>query len=124
MSIGTGVFHYGDVIRKWMAELEWTGEDLVREAGLGKNTLTPILRGVGNPTTDTLERICKALGHSQSELWAALGTTGLTEEEREVMLLYRRAEGPVKRHVLHTLREFDGSVIVNGGAPRKGSEDQ
>jgi transcriptional regulator with XRE-family HTH domain len=55
------MFHVGDVVRKLRLQRGWTGENLAREAGVNKMTISSIERGE-NHTREKLHAIARALG--------------------------------------------------------------
>lgn len=93
------LFHLGDVIRKWREAKGWRNTDLADAAGIGKNTVSSIEDGQ-NTNTDTLERVVKALGHTVTELHAAVEVANpVTDEELTLLRAYRRLDEDHRAHV-------------------------
>lgn len=62
-----GVFHRGDVLRKWREQRRLSQRELAKRARIDKNTVTRAERG-DSITTATLEAIVRSLGHTTREL--------------------------------------------------------
>lgn len=84
-----GLFHTGDVIRKWRALAGLTNAQLSEQSGVDSDTITRIEKGA--TTGKKLEAVVKALGHTMTELYAALDAGhSLTAEEARLLTAYRR----------------------------------
>jgi transcriptional regulator with XRE-family HTH domain len=66
-----GVFHRGDILRKWRESRELTAQQLADKAGVNKNVVTRAEKGQGL-REDSLRAILKALSRSVSDLEAAV----------------------------------------------------
>lgn len=70
------VFHIGDVIKKLREGREWTIEDLVRESGVSKMTISNIERGARDPRKSSVDRLAVAFGFSDASGFYALLRSG------------------------------------------------
>ena len=59
---------FGATLREWRTRQNLTQEQLAERSGLSYKFIGEIERGRGNPTIETMARLCDALGVSMSEL--------------------------------------------------------
>lgn len=103
MSVSSVVFHAGDVLQKWMAAHPTVNSrtKLMAAAGVNKNTLTRIMDGQSHHS-DTMERVVRALGRTQADLYATLLTPGaISEADRELLTAF------------HSLADADQETILD-----------
>lgn len=74
------VFHVGDVVRKLRMEKKWTLDDLVRESGVSRGTLSLIEQGKSNTTRVVLEKVAGALGTTTGAMYASI-VNGLKQKQ-------------------------------------------
>ncbi len=64
----------GPVLATWRLELGWTQEELATRAGISRGYLSRLERGVPErPGLDVISRVCAAMGHSWTDLFAVAG---------------------------------------------------
>lgn len=71
VSYAAGMFHGGDVLRKWRKHKRLSVLDVADRANLDKNTITRAEAGQ-SLNTETLAAIVKALGHSMKDFHGVL----------------------------------------------------
>jgi transcriptional regulator with XRE-family HTH domain len=95
--VGAGLFHTGDVIRKWRKAQGIGNPALAKLANINKDTITRIENGDPGVGMDIVEAVVTALGKSMRELFAALDASGrLTADEARLLTAYRTASQPVR----------------------------
>lgn len=104
----------GPILARWRRDLGWTQDELAARAGISRGYLSRLERGLpGRPGLDILTRVCGAMGHPWTELYAAAGLAlpgdvtldaigdGLDDPE---LLLYLRRLPELDRRDLAVLR--------------------
>jgi transcriptional regulator with XRE-family HTH domain len=61
----------GRNVKSYRARLEWTQEDLARQAGINRSYLAGIESGRRNTSARTIEKLARALGVSPADLLEA-----------------------------------------------------
>lgn len=95
-------FRYGGRLWQLRAQVRLSQESVALAAGITTSYYGQIERGTANPTVETLERICDALGVSVNDVFTGLETeplrtdktsgqilrilNGKTEKEKELIL--------------------------------------
>lgn len=91
---------FNEFVNNRRKELDMSIDDLVRESGVPKGTLSKITSGINtNPTLSTVEAICKALKCTLND---AIGT-------REVQAVTSEELGLIKKH--RTLDEYGRKAV-------------
>ena len=90
---------FGATLREWRTRQNLTQEQLAERSGLSYKFIGEIERGRGNPTIETMARLCEALGLGMSELLEGL------DRERAPGREYR-----ISRRELQVAREAAASI--------------
>ena len=88
-------------IKELLDERGWTMYQLSQAAGIPQSTLSNLFIRCNAPSIPTLEKICHAFGISLS---AFFEEPHETEDEHEVVSLYRRLEPRTQQAVLYLMR--------------------
>jgi len=70
---------FGQVLRKYRKQLEWSQMKLAIEAGMHLNALGNLERGEHNPSLQTIFVLCKALNVSVAEFMAEVERVALSQ---------------------------------------------
>lgn len=82
----TTKFPYGEVIRKYRANLKMAAQDLAREIGVSKNTLSHWEAGRVRPDIDLLPALCRTLGITYYQFFEE---SDLIRDEQNYLSTYR-----------------------------------
>ena len=63
-------WHVGDVVRKLREDRGWSMTELARRAGIGRQAVGKVETNNGGQRRGNLERVAKALGFSEPEIYA------------------------------------------------------
>jgi transcriptional regulator with XRE-family HTH domain len=63
-------WHVGDVVRKLREDREWSQSQLAKRAGIGRQAVAKVEKNDGGQRRGNLERVAKALGFIEPELYA------------------------------------------------------
>jgi transcriptional regulator with XRE-family HTH domain len=91
-----------DSIRALLAERGMTRHELARRAGIARSTVLHLLKG-GHCSTETLERVARALGVDVAELFSAPLDLGL-RRDRMIAAVLRELSETVSAAVLADLQ--------------------
>jgi transcriptional regulator with XRE-family HTH domain len=103
-----------DSIRALLAERGMTRQELARRAGIARSTVLHVLKG-GHCSTETLERIARALGVDITELFTPPLDLGL-RRDRMIAAVLRELSDSVSAAVLADLQHRRRRHL---GAPRR-----
>ena len=99
-------------IKSYMKKNKISYEKLAKMAGLSVSTVTKIFGGFAKyPRVDTMQAIERALGLGEN---ATLQSFSLTEDEGELLALYRALSPDLKGAALETVRVLGGIPAGNG----------
>jgi transcriptional regulator with XRE-family HTH domain len=115
----SGVFHRGDILRKWRESRALTAQDVADRAGINKNVVTRAEKGLGL-REDTLRRMLRALGKTPLDLEAALERYGdgepISASDRAVLAVLAKPGQAELRAWLLTMRD-PAEVLTDESAP-------
>jgi transcriptional regulator with XRE-family HTH domain len=90
----------------------WQNSDLARHADISETTISRTLREERGPTLEFCRGIAQAFGMPAETILRMAGLLPSlppeVEDEREVIGLYRRLDGPVRRSMVETMRSLLG----------------
>lgn len=100
-----------DRLRKLLRERGWTEYRLAKECGLSESTIHNIYRRNAQPSTYTLETICKGFGITLSQFFADGEMVEMTPELKELFEGWRPLTPRQKEAVLAVVQAFSSDDL-------------
>lgn len=76
-------WHVGDVVRKLREDRDWSMTELAKRAGIGRQAVGKVESNDGGQRRGNLERVAKALGFTEPELYAMVPRRTVIEPRKE-----------------------------------------
>ena len=94
-------------IKELMDKKSWTDYRLAKEADLPQSTISHLFKRNNAPTYPTIEAVCGAFGITMAQFFADEGdAVVLTEEQKDLLLLYGTLTEEQKQIVKDTMKHF------------------
>ncbi|ETT61287.1 hypothetical protein BSK66_27725 [Paenibacillus odorifer] len=90
----------GILLKRKRIEQKLNTVQLSKSSGVSQSTISDIEAGNRSPTVNTLEKLCMALNISLQEIFPYSQESFLSEDESELLTIYRKLSGQEKEHFL------------------------